>query len=274
MNAKQKWVLEAGIAVAVLVGLYPPWRFVVHRGPWELPRQLPRQGPYGLLFVPPHPPTQTEQDRAASEEARLDTQRLAAEWITLIFVVSGLLLLFRSPSGTPSASTPREPPSPTAQPDRGSTVPSEPQTPLQKLQPKGRPYNPFRPEGQHWVVDALFNPEADLEESVEVVLQSLESLGPLSRVQDPWLALDLLGPKNPHFPEWLPKDCQGRELTFSERREWFDSLMRHYGAYSSEAQLPAEPSLRQRLAVQALLLMYQGRIMGTLPEPNFTRQDD
>jgi hypothetical protein len=276
VNAKQKWVLEAGVVIAVLIGLYPPWQFVVHRGPWE----VPRQGPYGFLFGPPHATAKTENGLVvdavtgwpmSSEETRLDTQRLAVEWITLIFVVSGLLLLFRSPSGTPPASTSTQPPAPTAQPGRGSTVPPQPQTPLQKPQPEGRPYRPFRPEGQHWVVDALEDHRADLDLSVDL---ELESLGDLDQVQDPYLAFDLLGPQNPHFPYWLPKAYQGRELTFHERREWFDELMRFYGGYSNDSQVPVEPSSRQRLAVQCLFLMYQGEIMGTLPAPKSTRQED
>jgi len=128
VNAKQKWVLEAGIVVAVLIGLYPPWQFVVH---WRT-SEVPRQGPYGLLFDSPQPPTKTGpfggvEDAVTgwpitSVETRLDTQRLAVEWITLIFVVSGLLLLFRSPSGRPSASNPTGPPSPSVQSDSEPTV--------------------------------------------------------------------------------------------------------------------------------------------------------
>jgi len=124
------------------------------------------------------------------------------------------------------------------------------------------------------VVDALFNPEADLDESVELELEGLESLEPLSQVQDPYLAFDMLGDQNPYFPSWLPESYEGRKLTFSERREWFDGLMRHYGAYSNDSQLPDDPSSRQRLAVLSLLLMYQARIMGALPAPSFTRRDD
>ena len=89
-----------------------------------------------------------------------------------------------------------------------------------------------------------------------------------------WLSLDFLGPQNPHFPSWLPKAYQGQELTFQERRAWFDELMQHYGCYSNDAQLPDAPSSRQRLAVQSLLLMYQGEITRTLPAPSFIRKED
>lgn len=124
MNRKQKLLLLCGIGLAVIAGLYPPWRFVLH-GPdgmsgarsvghsFSAPRYADYYYASPLQEVACSGYNQPTSDGKRYQrnadgfygvnskliEAKVDFQILAVEWVTLVLVVVGLLCVLKSPPG-------------------------------------------------------------------------------------------------------------------------------------------------------------------------------
>ena len=73
LNDKQRTVLIAGIAVFILMGLFPPWTLTVENDMFK----AERPGHYGFIAVPPAPPN----DRLG---LKLNFSRLAVQWIMVV----------------------------------------------------------------------------------------------------------------------------------------------------------------------------------------------
>ena len=101
-NKNQKAVLLAGIIAALVMGLFPPWIMHGPLGENLAPIQIPLG--YGLIFAPPTPdaewiastPPYSKRILSQLGGIRLDTARLATEWVTIAFVIIGLLLYLQS----------------------------------------------------------------------------------------------------------------------------------------------------------------------------------
>ncbi len=107
MNKKQKIVLWIGIAVILLIGLFPPWNYVcVQRQSIILPRtslHYIKDAGYHFLWSPPSyiegglPKTSTysrlEVEGLPVSEVRLNNRRLLAEYIIALPVL-GFLVTF------------------------------------------------------------------------------------------------------------------------------------------------------------------------------------
>lgn len=91
MNSKQRIVILAGMVVAVLIGLFPPWDYVydyTRMGIFGIARIEPAG--YHLIFLPPNPPV--------SYSAKLSIARLLIQWVILGIAVTGTFFLFRDRS--------------------------------------------------------------------------------------------------------------------------------------------------------------------------------
>lgn len=100
MNRKQKQVIVAGIILGVLVGLLPPWRFVVHSPAGMLgARNLGRSfsAPNYLDYYGHVEGDEFYRTQPAWIETSIDTQTLVVEWVTLLIVIGGVFLLLKSP---------------------------------------------------------------------------------------------------------------------------------------------------------------------------------
>jgi hypothetical protein len=80
MNKKQKIVLMIGIIVFLLIGIFPPW--VLISSPENSARLEGAIGYSFIIFSPNH------------GWCRIDISRLMVEWITMVVVMGGLILLF------------------------------------------------------------------------------------------------------------------------------------------------------------------------------------
>ena len=98
MNRSQKIVLKFSLGLALLIGLFPPWNFVV-----AVPRsgnEIKRWAGFSLLFSPPlvqsvdgkEPNTGWPPGWVGVE---INLPALFAEWITVVLATGGLFLLFR-----------------------------------------------------------------------------------------------------------------------------------------------------------------------------------
>lgn len=74
MNAKQRGILIAGVILVLLIGLFPPWTYVLGM-------------PLGVHFI--FAPPQTEGI------IQIDAYRLKIEYITLALVIGGLFFIAR-----------------------------------------------------------------------------------------------------------------------------------------------------------------------------------
>jgi hypothetical protein len=102
MNRNQKSVLVCALGFALLFGLFPPWRFVLEWGPMHATKQV------GHFFIisPPDVPSDDSHlvfpnSTNRVVQVRLDFERLAAEWITLLITTTGLLLLLKAETRQP-----------------------------------------------------------------------------------------------------------------------------------------------------------------------------
>lgn len=115
MNSKQKIVVWIGLALIVLMGIYPPWVVRLHRtAAFMIERPIHNRG---FIFDPPNAELADvaadlrwdEWDSSLSNTVlrmglHLDSARLAVEWITVVLVVAGLLLcLTDKKAGSPVA---------------------------------------------------------------------------------------------------------------------------------------------------------------------------
>jgi hypothetical protein len=75
MNRKQRICLWVGIAIFLLMGLFPPW----YRG------EPVHSYKYGFLLAPP------EFDPRGFTRYRLDVHRLYVQWIMVAVVTGGLI---------------------------------------------------------------------------------------------------------------------------------------------------------------------------------------
>jgi len=99
VNPRQKSVLLVGILLIGLAALFPPWNLVDQY--WPYSRDVERFAGYSFLFAPPAPLPPTRDTRVTATVSRIDSRRLAVEWVTIVLVVTGLLLLFRCQAVSP-----------------------------------------------------------------------------------------------------------------------------------------------------------------------------
>jgi hypothetical protein len=96
MTRNQRIVLLCGLGFALLIGLFPPWRFVLEWGPMH----ATKQAGYFFITSPPELPHDDSYPVFPGHtntvvQVRLDFERLEVEWITLVVAASFLLLLFK-----------------------------------------------------------------------------------------------------------------------------------------------------------------------------------
>jgi hypothetical protein len=96
MNTKQKKILVFGIAVAVLMGAFPPWsdRLFYDSGAQGTIQSQSSAG-YSFIADPP---------RAANPEVQMlhtftiDVRQLFVQWVIVALAVGGGLVYFREPA--------------------------------------------------------------------------------------------------------------------------------------------------------------------------------
>jgi len=97
MNAKQKKILVAGIAIAVLIGLFPPWTDVF--APPGLDTKIQKSADYTFILSPPTAPQQFDSsgtiDLAQFHTFAIDFSRLLVEWAVVALAVGCGLVYFR-----------------------------------------------------------------------------------------------------------------------------------------------------------------------------------
>lgn len=82
MNAKKRRLLQVGIAVAVLMGVFPPWTDSFHY------EQLHSQGAAGYAFILDPPKTEM------LHSITIDVSRLLVQWVVVGLAVGcGMLFL-------------------------------------------------------------------------------------------------------------------------------------------------------------------------------------
>lgn len=86
MNAKQRKLLQVGIVVAVLMGVFPPW---MDSFSYE---QLHSQGAGGYAFI--FDPPKAEILHTVS----IDLSRLVVQWVVVALAVGGGILFLREPT--------------------------------------------------------------------------------------------------------------------------------------------------------------------------------
>lgn len=84
MNNKQRIVIAIGVVIILIMGLFPPWVATLDRNHREYP------GDYGLIFSPPD-----VTDVESGYGVHLDISRLIVQWVTVILVVAGIVLILR-----------------------------------------------------------------------------------------------------------------------------------------------------------------------------------
>ena len=90
MNRKQKIIAVIGVALIVVMGLFPPWKLTTTGD--TLYREVPRG--YYLIFAPP-PPEAPVEDQESIYSLELDFRRLTVQWVTVLFVLAAALYLAR-----------------------------------------------------------------------------------------------------------------------------------------------------------------------------------
>lgn len=112
MNPRQKHVLLVGIVLVGLAAIYPPWNLVDQYFSYSR-LEVERFAGYSFFFAPPSPdPPPRDRPQPTATVSRIDTRRLAVEWVGIVLVVTGLLFLLRS-----QAVSPRRPEGPPAGPN-------------------------------------------------------------------------------------------------------------------------------------------------------------
>jgi hypothetical protein len=94
MKARQKQVLIVGIAVAVLMGVFPPWTdsFLLDSGAQGKIQSQSSVG-YSFIFDPPQAQPQMQMFHTFA----IDIRRLFVEWVVVALAVGGGLVYFREP---------------------------------------------------------------------------------------------------------------------------------------------------------------------------------
>lgn len=87
MNKRQKIIILVGTALICLIGLYPPFTFVVHD---------PTFGGevfagYSFILLPPKP-----KGQSYLVHVKVDVERLAVQWVLVILVVTGLVVAMKN----------------------------------------------------------------------------------------------------------------------------------------------------------------------------------
>ena len=95
MNAKQKKILVVGVAVAVLMGVFPPWTdsFLLDSGEQGKIQSQSAAG-YSLILDPP----QAQPGMQLLHTFTIDISRLFVQWVVVAMAVGGGLVYFREPS--------------------------------------------------------------------------------------------------------------------------------------------------------------------------------
>jgi hypothetical protein len=90
MNTKQRKLLQAGIAVAALMGIFPPWTdsFLFN----STDSQFHSQGSAGFAFI--FNPPKAEMLHTIS----IDVSQLFVQWVVVAMAVGCGLLFLREPS--------------------------------------------------------------------------------------------------------------------------------------------------------------------------------
>jgi hypothetical protein len=100
MNTKQKIIALTGIAVILLMSLFPPWKIIAENP--NASSQLPAG--YYCIFSPPLPPASGDEEETEEYiSIVLDLSRLAVQWITALFVLAALLYLTQDKAESDSA---------------------------------------------------------------------------------------------------------------------------------------------------------------------------
>lgn len=86
MNENQKRLLLIGIAIAVLMGLVPPWTTTLHYQSIH----LERPAGYSFIFAPPK--------AELLDSVGIDFRRLLLQWTALALATGGGLIFFREPT--------------------------------------------------------------------------------------------------------------------------------------------------------------------------------
>jgi hypothetical protein len=96
MNAKQKKILVVGIAVAVLMGVFPPWTdsFLFDSG---AEGKFQSQSPAGYSFIA-DPPHAANPQMQMLHTFTIDVSRLFVQWVVVVLAVGGGLVYFREPA--------------------------------------------------------------------------------------------------------------------------------------------------------------------------------
>lgn len=88
MNQFQKGILTFFVVVSLLIGLFPPWRYDI--------RTIHKSIGLHFLFNNIHAANEQGHEYSYYYEPRIDTTKLAVEWITLSLVSLGLFGLAKS----------------------------------------------------------------------------------------------------------------------------------------------------------------------------------
>lgn len=92
LKDKARVVVLCGALAFVLCGLFPPWLYTVSQDGYA----ANKSAGFGLLFDAPDP-----SNRAAGSGIRLDTARLAVEWLCVLAATGALWLWFAKPGSPP-----------------------------------------------------------------------------------------------------------------------------------------------------------------------------
>jgi len=98
MNPIQKQLLVLGVAVMVVMGVYPPWvriRQNVTRMPYATAAQAETQEPAGYAFIYEPPQANPSQYGQFYEGVRIDFGRLLIQWTSVILVLGAGLMYFK-----------------------------------------------------------------------------------------------------------------------------------------------------------------------------------
>ncbi len=109
LNLKQKLIVWTGLALIVVMGIYPPWTESFHYGDI---RVGPRSGDYSWVFLRPGVPVwarnlakaRVAPDKPSPLEISLywgfsiDLSRLLVQWAMVCFVVGGLVWTLKGPA--------------------------------------------------------------------------------------------------------------------------------------------------------------------------------
>ena len=103
MSVKQQWTLGLGLALIVIMGIFPPWSsswwFYVGQ-----PRIYSAPTSYAFIATPPAPPTPaqiglTDPDTPIKPYCKiaLDWSRLTAQWLVVLALIIGGMVWFAEP---------------------------------------------------------------------------------------------------------------------------------------------------------------------------------